>query len=491
MGDRAGEPIAIIGMGCRFPGAQSPAEFWRLSRDGVDAIIEVPSDRFDIDAYYDPVPGVPGKTSTRWGGFIRDVDRFDAAFFGIAPREVEVLDPQQRVLLEVTWEALEEAGVPLEQIAGSNTGVFIGISHTDYSDLQCALGLDPGAYYGTGQSHSLAANRLSYIFDLHGPSLAIDTACSSSLVAAHLACGSLRRNECDLALVGGVNLILTPLRTIAYSQAHMLSSDGRCKAFDASADGYVRSDGCGVIVLKRLSTAIRDGDPVTAVILGTATNEDGQTSGVMVPNARAQEAVIRDALSDARLQPADIGYVEAHGTGTPVGDPLEVDALKAVLTQDRALDRPCIIGSAKTNIGHTEPAAGIAGIIRAALILQHREVPPHLHLKQLNPAIDLEGTPLRIVRELTLLEGAGRPLHAGINSFGFGGTNAHVILAVGPVVKPIVAEIEAPSPPLLISARSEAALHALARDWRAVIADAPAERVPLLMRAAARRRDQH
>ncbi len=480
-------------MGCRFPGANNPTEFWKLLQDGVDAITDVPADRFKIDEYYDPELGRPGKMNSRWGGFISDVDRFDADFFGITPREAESMDPQQRILLEIAYEALEDGGIPLERIAGSNTGVFIGIAHTDYADRLLVEGIDPTPYFGTGRSHSLAANRISYTFNLHGPSVALDTACSSSLVALHLACQSLRRGECDLALVGGVNLILAPMTSVAFSQAHMLSSDGRCKSFDASADGYVRSEGCGVVVLKRLSAAVRDGDVPAAVIRGSAMNEDGRTNGVMAPSESAQEAVVRSALRDAGLRPTDIDYVEAHGTGTPLGDPIELDALKAVLTDGRPVERPLIVGSAKTNVGHTEAAAGMVSLIRTVLILQRHLVPAHLHLKELNPAIDLRGVPLRIVQSLTPLQTQGQVLRAGINGFGFGGTNCHAILEEA-VVSPT--RIEPPVDPrpeiLTLSARSPEALMATVSAYQASLAEWE-DSVPLhdVCATAALHRTQH
>lgn len=470
MTDDSRDPIAIVGMGCRFPGANDPASFWNLLRDGVDAITEVPPDRFNIDDYYDPELGKPGKMNTRWGGFISDVDRFDADFFGITPREVQSMDPQHRILLEVAYEALEDGGIPLERIAGSNAGVFIGIAHTDYADLHLTEGLDPTPYYGTGRAHSIAANRISYTFDLHGPSLATDTACSSSLTALHLACQSLNRGECNLALVGGINLILTPTSTLGFSQAHMVSSDGRCKTFDVSADGYVRSEGCGIVVLKRLSAALRDGDLCAAVIRGTAMNEDGRTNGIMAPNVSAQEGVIRHALHDAGLQPADIDYVEAHGTGTPLGDQIEIDALKAALTEDRPLEPPLFVGSGKTNIGHAEAAAGMAGLIRTVLILQHRQVPPHLHLSTMHPAIKLEGVPLRIAGKLTSLEGHGKPLRAGVNSFGFGGTNCHAILEEAPANEVEATHGRTRLELLTLSARSPQALATTAEAYRKSLA---------------------
>ncbi|HAA30904.1 MAG TPA: beta-ketoacyl synthase, partial [Cyanobacteria bacterium UBA8553] len=344
------EPIAIIGVGCRFPGAKNPEAFWQLLCNGEDAITEVPADRWDVDALYDPTPGSRGKMNTRWGGFLEQVDQFDAHFFGIAPREAVYIDPQQRLLLEVAWEALENAGQVIEQLARTNTGVFIGIGNYDYGRMIAKRDLSQlNAYIGTGNALSIAANRLSYLFDFRGPSMAIDTACSSSLVAVHLACQSLRYGESNLCLTGGVNLILSPEATIAYSHARMIAPDGRCKTFDAKANGYVRGEGCGIIVLKRLSDALRDNDTILAVIRGSAINQDGLSNGLTAPNGPSQEAVIRQALTNAEVAPSQIGYVELHGTGTSLGDPIEARALGTVLATGRPPGSRCAVGSVKTN----------------------------------------------------------------------------------------------------------------------------------------------
>src|SRR5437763_7413364 len=330
------EPIAVVGIGCRFPGAKDPEAFWQLLRDGVDAISEVPADRWDINAFYDPNPGTPGKMSTRWGGFLEHVDQFDPHFFGIAPREASRMDPQQRLVLEVAWEALEDAGQAPHRLAGSPTGVFLGISGVDYSQLQIRYGdfpFDIDAYAGTGNAHSIAANRLSYLLDLHGPSLSVDTACSSSLVAIHLACQSLRSGESTLALAGGVNLVLFPAMTVAFSQARMMASDGRSKTFDAHADGYVRGEGCGIVVLKCLSTALKVGDHIYALLRGSAVNQDGRTAGITVPNGLAQQAVIHQALVQAGIAADQLSYIETHGTATALGDPIEVQAVAEVLRE--------------------------------------------------------------------------------------------------------------------------------------------------------------
>ncbi len=471
------EPIAVIGLSCRFPGADSPEAFWQLLRDGVDAITEVPADRWDVDSYYHAGPITRGKMNTRWGGFLRDADRFDPQFFGISPREAARMDPQHRLFLEVAWEALERAGHASSQLAGSRTAVFAGISSTDYSWI---LLKDPDridAYTGTGNAHTIAANRISYLLDLRGPSMAVDTACSSSLVAIHLACQSLRNGESDVALAGGVNLLLSPELTITFSQARMMASDGRCKTFDARADGYVRGEGCGVVVLKRLSDALRDGDNVLAVVRGSAVNHDGRSNGLTAPNGPAQQAVIREALTDAGVTPDQISYVEAHGTGTPLGDPIEIQSLRAVLEEGRAPDQSYLVGSVKTNVGHLEAAAGIAGFIKIVLSLTHEAIPPHLHLQEVNPHISLDGAPLVFPTTLQPWPRGGTPRLAGVSSFGFGGTNAHVVLSEAPVIEglPIPEDqLERPLHILSLSARSESALRNLARSYADHLADTPA-----------------
>ncbi len=461
------EPIAIIGIGCRFPGANDPAAFWQLLRDGVDAIREVPADRFDQHAFYDPDPAIPGKMNTRWGGFLDQVDRFDANFFGISPREALGMDPQQRLLLEVTWEALQDAGQVPERLAGTQAGVFIGIATNDYGRLQWNDLERIDAYAGTGNALSIAANRISFLFDFRGPSLAIDTACSSSLVAVHLACASLRSGECTLALAGGVNLILSPAIAINFTKAGAMAPDGRCKAFDARANGYVRSEGAGVAVLKPLAKALADGDPIYAVIRGSAVNQDGRSNGLMAPNPLAQEAVLREAYRQAGVSPGQVHYVEAHGTGTLLGDPIEAQALGAVLAIERPAGRQCALGSVKTNLGHLEAAAGIAGLIKVALALRHREIPPSLHFEKPNPHIPFDELPLRVQTALGPWPTEARPALAGVSSFGFGGTNAHVVLQEAPasISRPPDAERRVDAQLLPLSARSPEALRALARAY--------------------------
>ena len=414
------EAIAVVGAGCRFPEAPTLAAFWNLLYEGQDAITEVPLSRWDADK-------VGESDRKQWGGFLRQIDQFDAKFFGISPREAANMDPQQRLLLEVCWETLENAGLSVDELAGSQSGVFVGVSNGDYSRLQGPQ-INKDVYYGTGNAFSIAANRLSYLFDWHGPSWAMDTACSSSLVAVHQACGSLRAGECDLALAGGVNLILDPQLTVTFSEAQMLAADGRCKTFDASADGYARSEGCGMVALKRLADAQRDGDTVLGIIRGSAVNQDGRSNGLTAPNSLAQQSVIRQALANAGVEAEQVDYVEAHGTGTALGDPIEMTGLKAVFSKERE-NRPCWVGSVKTNIGHLEPAAGVAGLIKVLLSLQHEEIPAHLHLQKVNPYIQLEKSPLQIPTERQVWQKSDRPRIAGISGFGFGGTNAHLVVS--------------------------------------------------------------
>lgn len=470
------DAIAIIGMGCRYPGATDPEAFWHLLQTGGDAIREVPRDRWDIDAYYDPEPGTPGKMSTRWGGFLEQVDRFDPSFFGISPREVERMDPQQRLVLEVAWEALENAAIAPDRLSGTQTGVFMGIGNYDYCRILAQDLSQVNAYDGTGNTLCISANRLSYLLNLRGPSAVIETACSSSLVALHYACRSLQLGESDHCLVGGVSLMLAPGTTITYSHARMMSPDGRCKTFDADANGYVRGEGCGVLVLKRLSDALKEGNNILAVIRGTAVNQDGQSNGLTAPNGPSQQAVIRQALQNAGITAADISYVEAHGTGTPLGDPIEYKSLKAVLMQNRPADSPCWLGSVKTNIGHLEAAAGIAGVIKVILSLQHREIPPHLHLKQLNPYISLENTSFVIPTDRQPWFPSGDRRLAGVSAFGFGGTNCHVILEEAPLSSALPSLNSTLNPQnstlpdrpfhlLTLSAKDETALKALAQRY--------------------------
>jgi acyl transferase domain-containing protein/NADPH:quinone reductase-like Zn-dependent oxidoreductase/acyl carrier protein len=423
------EPIAIVGMACRFPGAADLRSYWRLLRDGVDAISEVPNDRWDLDYHYHPAPTVPGKMSTRWGGFLDQVDRFDAQFFGIAPREAVHMDPQQRLILELAWEALEDAGIVPATLRGSGTGVFCGAMWHDYGKL---CGGDPtviAQYTATGHDLSIIAARVSYLLGLQGPSLTVSTACSSSLVAVHLACQSLRTGEAAVALAGGVNLVLAPESTVAMSKFGAMAPDGRSKAFDARANGYVRGEGAGLVVLKPLSRALADGDPIYCVIRGSAVNNDGFSNGLTAPNPRAQVAMLQDAYARAAVRPERVHYLETHGTGTFLGDPIEANAIGAVLGVGRPADRPLLIGSVKTNIGHLEAAAGMAGLIKTVLAIKHGTVPPNLHFDQPNPHVAFDDLRLRVPREPQPWPSAGEPPIAGVSAFGFGGTNCHLVLA--------------------------------------------------------------
>jgi acyl transferase domain-containing protein/D-arabinose 1-dehydrogenase-like Zn-dependent alcohol dehydrogenase/acyl carrier protein len=457
---KAREPIAVIGMGCRLPGdADSADAFWRLLESGEDAITEAPPERWDVNAWYNPDPDAPGKMNTRWGGFLRDVDRFDAEFFGISPREAISMDPQQRLVLEVAWEALEHAGIPPLSLNGSRTGVFLGICTSDYARLgetasNCGA-LD--TYSATGGACGVAAGRLSYTLGLQGPSLVVDTACSSSLVATHLAVQSLRLGESRLALAGGVNLVLLPDGTVSLSRLRMMAPDGRCKAFDAAADGFVRGEGCGIVVLKRLADALADGDRVLAVIRGSAVNQDGRSAGLTAPNGLAQESVMRDALANAGLAPGEVAYIEAHGTGTALGDPIEMNALAQVMAAGRT--QPLHVGSVKTNLGHLEAAAGIAGLIKAVEVVRHGRIPPSLHFRQLNPHIRPGDCPIRVPITSVDLP-ADRPRIAGVSSFGFSGTNAHLVLE-GPPLTPNPSSTGEGSFCLPLSARDAKALDAL------------------------------
>lgn len=460
------EPIAIVGMGCRFPGgANDPESFWQLLDKGVDAIQEVPRQRWNINNYYDPNPEVIGKAYTREGGFLEiGIDEFDAEFFGLAPREVVMMDPQQRLLLEVSWEALENAGIAPDKLIGSKTGIFVGINTSDYAQLymKSRNTADLNAYFFTGNTSSVAAGRLSYILGLQGPSIALDTACSSSLVTVHLACQSLRTGECRLALAGGVNLMLSPEPPIVLSRMRALAADGRCKTFDATADGYGRGEGCGIVVLKRLSDAITDGDNILALIRGSAINHDGCSSGLTVPNGVAQQKLIRAALENGKVEPNAVSYVEVHGTGTALGDPIEVEALATVLGKGRLKEQSLLIGSVKTNIGHLEAAAGIAGLIKVVLAMQHGGIPAHLHLKNPNPSIAWENLPVTIPTKWTPWVSQGEhPRLAGISSFGMSGTNAHLVLEEAPVQSLIRSEVEQPLHLLALSAKTEVGLKTL------------------------------
>jgi acyl transferase domain-containing protein/acyl carrier protein len=456
--------VAIVGIGCRFPGGIADAEgFWRVLRDGVDAITDIPPSRIDVDRYYDARPATPGRMASRRGGFLDRIEEFDAEFFGISPREAERMDPQQRLLLEVAWEALEDAGEDAHALAGSATGVFVG---QWMNDFESRLFSDPESvdfFAANGGGRYSTSGRLSYALGLRGPSLTVDTACSSSLVAIHLAVRSIRSGESTRALAGGVNVILQPQITIAYSQSRMMAPDGRCKFGDASGDGYVRSEGAGLVLLKTLSQALADGDRIYAVIRGSAVNNDGNSSGSMsTPSRVGQEELIRRAYQDAAVAPSRVGLIEAHGTGTRAGDPVELGALAAVLREGRAPGHVAYIGSVKTNLGHTESAAGVAGLIKLALSLYHRQIPRSLHFTEPNPLIPWSELPFGIPTDLVAWpEPATGTRLGGVNSFGVSGTNAHVVLEEAPATAS-APTTGAPAALVVLSARSQQALRALA-----------------------------
>ncbi len=424
------EPIAIIGMGCRFPGgSDNPDKFWELLLNGNDAIVDIPRDRWDVDAYYDADHTVPGKINFKQGGFINDIDKFDANFFGISRREAESMDPQHRILLEVCWEAIENGGIGPDSLKNSKTGVYMGIGQNDYSRLEMNCGDSEriNAYSGSGNLLCFAPGRLSYVLGLQGPNLAIDTACSSSLAAVHLACMGLRANESDLAIAGGSHLIISPEISVFLSMTGAVAPDCRSKTFDAFANGFSRGEGCGAVVLKRLSDAVADNDNILALIRGSAINHDGPGSGLTVPNELAQEKVILQALENANVCPDMINYIEAHGTGTSLGDPIEVGALASTLCRKRSSDNPLLIGSVKTNVGHLEAAAGVAGLIKVVLSMTHSRIPPHLHFKTPNPHIDWDNIPVSVPTGATQWPD-NEKMFAGVSSFGMSGVNAHVIV---------------------------------------------------------------
>ena len=454
-------PIAILGTGLRLPGGvNNLADLAALLFDGREAIEEIPSVRWNLEALFDADPDAPGKMTTRHGGFIGAVDGFDAEFFGISPREAESMDPQQRLMLETAWHALEDAGIAPSSLHGSDTGVFLGVCNSDYGRMLFAQRERIDPYFSTGNASSTLAGRLSYFLGLHGPSLAVDTACSSSLVALHLAVQSLRSGDCDQAIVGGVNLVLSPEMNINFSKARMMAADGRCKTFDAAADGYVRGEGCAAIVIRRLADC-KPGDRVLAVLRGSAVNQDGRSAGLTAPNGPAQEAVVRAALRAAGIAPSQVGYVETHGTGTPLGDPIEVHALAAVLGEGRPPSRPLVIGSIKTNVGHLEAAAGIAGVLKVLAALERRTIPAHLNLRARSPHIAWDELPVRVATASTPWEPIDGRLVAGVSSFGFSGTNAHVILEAAPEVAavPDAADpLDRPQHLLALSARDPKAL---------------------------------
>ncbi|BBY58767.1 putative polyketide synthase [Mycolicibacterium sarraceniae] len=470
--------FAIVGYAARFPGAADAEQYWDLLQGGRDAVTEVPRDRWDVEEFFDPDPDAPGKIVTRRAGFVDDVCGFDAPFFGVSAREANVMDPQHRLLLETAWRAVEHSGTAPTTLANTRTGVFIGLATHDFLGMASDALTYPEieAYLAIGTSSAAAAGRISYRLGLHGPAVTVDTACSSSLVAIHQACQALRLGECDLALAGGVNVILSPATMITFSHSRMLAADGRCKTFDAAADGYVRGEGCGVIAIKRLEDAIRDGDHIRAVIRGSAVNQDGASGGLTVPNGVAQQRVIGAALASAGLAPSDIGYLEAHGTGTSLGDPIEVQAAAATLGKGRDADQPLLIGSAKTNIGHLEAAAGVAGVLKVVLSLEHQELPKHLNFRNPSPHIPWDRIPVRVVEESVAWERSEKPRIAGISSFGFSGTNAHVILEEAPLATPATPAPAADDRRFMVlplSARTPAALVQNAEHYRSWLSEHP------------------
>lgn len=472
----AREPIAIIGMACRFPGGVNDAEgLWQLLSEGRDAIGPIPHERWDVERFFDSDPNAAGKMSTSRGGFIEQVDHFDPLFFGMSPKEAVYVDPQQRLMLEVAWEALENAQLLPEQLHGSRSGVLVGISTMDYCNLISELlpKDEISRHIGTGTAFSPAAGRIAYLLGLTGPAMAVDTACSSSLVATHLAVESLRRGETDLMIVGGVGLILSPMNSITFSKARMLAADGRCKPFSDAADGYGRGEGVAAVILKRLSDAERDGDTILALIRGSAVNQDGASGGLTIPNGPAQQAVVRQALASGRVEAGDISYVETHGTGTSLGDPIELGALGAVFRSTHDSSQPLLVGAAKSNIGHTEAAAGLAGLIKVVLQLQHREIPPLLHFARPSPHINWQDLPVAVpTRRQSWPARHGKWL-AGVSAFGFSGTNAHVIVERAPEAA-AMSQATAELPCILpLSASRPEALHALAARYATLLRAQP------------------
>ena len=460
------EPIAVVGMGCRFPGgAVGPEGYWNFLTNSGDGISEIPADRWNADEYYDPDQFAPGRMSSKWGGFLPDVAGFDADYFGISPREAEAMDPQQRLMLEVAYEALEHAGIATEDLSGVRAAVMMGVYYGEYQTISAANPDTIDAYSATGNAHAVAVGRIAYLLGLRGPAVAIDSACSSSLVTIHLACQSLRLRESDLALAGGVSLILRPETQIAMAKWGMLSPNGRCYSFDSRADGFVRGEGCGVVVLKRLTDAVRDGDRVLAVVRGSAVNQDGRSNGLTAPNTIAQQDVIRSALRSADVTAGSVNYIEAHGTGTGLGDPIEFEALA---DQYGRGESQCALGAVKSNFGHLEAAAGIAGFIKAALSVQRAQIPPNLNFVQWNPAIDPSPTRLFVPTELSPWPAEEGPRRAAISSFGIGGTNAHVVIEQGPDPVPAAAgDSASPVTTLTISAKSEQRI----ASWATALAD--------------------
>lgn len=476
----AAEPLAIIGMGCRFPGgAHNPDQYWRMLESGVDAIREIPEGRWKDN------PKI--SSMMRRGGYLEEIDKFDAEFFGISPREADYVDPQQRLLLEVAWESLWDAGIPPESLSGNRMGIFVALYSNDYIRMILQSRMLTESYASVSAANCMAAGRLSYLLNIHGPSMVVDTACSSSLTAVHLACQSLRNRESDIAMAAGSSLKLLPDEVIFATKWNMLAADARCKTFDESADGYVPGEGCGAVVLKRLADALADGDSVRAVIRGTAVNHDGRTTVMTAPNGLAQESVIRAALKNAVVDPGDVSFVETHGTGTSLGDPIEVEALRSIYGNETSHARRCVLGAVKTNLGHLEAAAGLAGLIKAVLCLEQEKIPRNLHFEHLSSRIPLEESRLTIPTGTIEWQRGKRPRFAAVSAFGLSGTNAHVILEEAP--PPLRATASSrPRPQLLvISAKSEAALLELATLYSQFLAATSHDLEDICYTAACRR----
>jgi acyl transferase domain-containing protein len=461
------EPIAIVGVACRFPGAEGVDAFWEVLRRGLDCITEVPADRWNMDAYYDAAPAGAGKSYCRWGGFLEQGDSFDAKFFDISAHDAMRMDPQQGLVLETAWQALESAGILPRSLAASRSGVFVGISNSDWDRMWSRDTRRLDVAYVSGASYSVAANRISYFLNLQGPSVAVDTACSSALTAIHLACQSLLTGECELALAGAVHLILCADKLIAFSDGKSLARDGRCKTFDARADGSVWGEGCAVLVLKRLSCARQAGDPIVGLIRGSAIGHYGLSNGIGAPSGPGQQSIVDRAIDAAGLRPEDLSYVETHGASTPVGDAIEVKALMALLSRGRPPGRRCVIGCVKGNIGHLEAAAGMAGVVKTLLAMKHEHLPPTMHFRELSSHLPVAGTAFAIHSQGLPWPRAATPRRAGVSAFSFGGAGAHVVLEEAPSES---ARLEPGEPsrtplPLVISARSRGSLLALANRY--------------------------